>query len=343
MTPLFSIIVPVYNVEAFLPACVDSVLRQSGSDYEIILFDDGSTDGSGALCDDYSRRNAPCVRTFHRPNAGLLMTRRNALAEARGRYVMFLDSDDCLAPEALGALRAVVQREQPDIILYRWRRIEMDGSLTDDESELLFSEGPVGRAAVLSRMAQTEALNSLCIKLARRELFDTDVDYTPCADVTNGEDLLQSIPVVTAAERLYYLPDTLYLYRLNTGSMTYVTLRGNYRYLMFVRQRLLNTLEREGLDTRENLEPFFWICWRRLFVLLDAAARRAEPVYETLLCSLRTAPIIDRMCAFVHVLPVSSYEKIAFFVYRRGGLPLTLWMLRFRSCVTRLLDRMRGS
>ncbi len=341
-TPRFSIIVPVYNTEAFLSACVESVLRQGGSDYELLLADDGSTDGCGALCDNYAQRCAPAVRTIHWPNAGLLMTRRRALAEARGEYVLFLDSDDCLAEGALDALRAILLREEPDIILYRWLRIDENGSPTDDVSEHLFPEGPISRTRVLSRAAETEALNSLCLKLIRRTLFDTDADYAPCAAVTNGEDLLQSLPVIQAAERFYYTSSALYLYRLNSASITNASRKGNYLYLKLVRQRLLDVLEAEGLATDASLLAFFRVSCSRLLALMNAAASASEDGIEPMLRSLLDCPVVYRMRPYVLRFSMSLYLRLTVSAYLRGHLRLSLLMLRFRSAVFRLLDALRG-
>jgi len=95
-----SVIMPVYNVEKYLPTMVDSVLAQTYRDFELIMVDDGSTDGSGALCDDYAARDAR-VRVIHKENGGVSTARNTGIEAARGEYIYFADSDDYLYPETL--------------------------------------------------------------------------------------------------------------------------------------------------------------------------------------------------------------------------------------------------
>lgn len=102
-TPLISIIVPVYNTESYLRNAIDSVLRQEYKNWELILVDDGSTDGSGRICDEYSE-NDPRVRVIHKPNSGVSDTRNKGLDMAKGEWIFFLDSDDELYPYSLSSL-----------------------------------------------------------------------------------------------------------------------------------------------------------------------------------------------------------------------------------------------
>lgn len=99
-SPLVSIIVPVYKAESYLAACVDSILSQSIGDFELLLIDDGSPDGSGAMCDDYARQDAR-VRAVHKENGGVSSARNLGIAQAAGRYIVFIDSDDYVSPDYL--------------------------------------------------------------------------------------------------------------------------------------------------------------------------------------------------------------------------------------------------
>ena len=90
---MVSVIIPVYNVEKYLAECVDSVLAQSCQNYEIILVDDGATDSSGRMCDEYARKDSR-IRVIHQSNGGLSAARNAGLDAAQGEYVYFLDSDD---------------------------------------------------------------------------------------------------------------------------------------------------------------------------------------------------------------------------------------------------------
>ena len=98
--PCISVIVPVYNVENYLPRCVDSILSQSFTDFELILVDDGSPDNSGKICDEYAEKDNR-VRVFHKPNGGVSSARNLGLDNALGEFVTFIDSDDYVGREYL--------------------------------------------------------------------------------------------------------------------------------------------------------------------------------------------------------------------------------------------------
>ena len=94
---MISIIIPVYNVEKFLPQCIDSILAQTYKDFELILVDDGSPDGSPAICDSYAQRDER-VRVIHQKNAGVSAARNNGIEHAKSEWISFVDSDDWVEP-----------------------------------------------------------------------------------------------------------------------------------------------------------------------------------------------------------------------------------------------------
>ena len=98
-----SIIIPAYNVEQTLERCVESVLRQKFRDYQLILVDDGSTDGSGRICDELAKRDHR-IQTIHQPNKGLSAARNAGIKRAKGEYITFIDSDDYIASDTLKTL-----------------------------------------------------------------------------------------------------------------------------------------------------------------------------------------------------------------------------------------------
>lgn len=103
MAPLFSIVVPVYNTAEYIEQCVRSILLQDFTFFELILVDDGSTDGSSILCDEFASKDAR-VKVVHQENSGVSVARNRGLDVAIGRYVWFCDSDDWIEPGALGII-----------------------------------------------------------------------------------------------------------------------------------------------------------------------------------------------------------------------------------------------
>lgn len=112
-----SIVIPVYNVEAYLEECVESVLNQTYQDFEIIFIDDGSTDRSGEICDNYARKDNR-MRVIHQANAGLSAARNKGIDVAKGQYIYFLDSDDIIIPETLELLVEIAESEQSDVVFF---------------------------------------------------------------------------------------------------------------------------------------------------------------------------------------------------------------------------------
>lgn len=111
-----SIVIPVYNKAAYLERCLASIFRQDYDDYEIVAVDDGSTDGSAALCDGLAAGN-PHLRVVHQPNAGVTAARRRGVETARGRYIVFVDPDDELLPGALAAQHQAIERTGADEVI----------------------------------------------------------------------------------------------------------------------------------------------------------------------------------------------------------------------------------
>lgn len=219
--PLFSVIVPVYDAGAFLGQCLASLDAQTCRDFEAILVDDGSTDGSGVVCDAWAADRAGAA-VLHQANQGQLLARRAGIARARGNYLVFLDADDCLRPDALERIGAAIDETGADIVAF--------GHCRGPEPAYGRSEplGPGIEPGVLYDGDRYEAVreavasglfNSLATKAVRRTLVDSG-DYACWTGLRHGEDLFQLIPFVDAGRSLCALGETLYFYRENPASST---------------------------------------------------------------------------------------------------------------------------
>jgi glycosyltransferase involved in cell wall biosynthesis/DNA-binding MarR family transcriptional regulator len=141
MKPTVSIIVPVYNAEKLLHRCVDSILQQTYHDFELFLIDDGSTDGSGAICDAYASQDAR-VHVLHQKNAGVSAARNRALKKAQGTYLQFLDSDDWIIPDATRLLVRAAEDNACDLVVADFYRVVGDR---------VSHKGDIGETNVLTR------------------------------------------------------------------------------------------------------------------------------------------------------------------------------------------------
>lgn len=121
-----TVCVPVYNVERYLCECLDSIFSQNYADFDVVLVDDGSTDSSGAICDEYAARYPQQALVFHKDNEGLLLARRDGFALAAGDYVMCVDSDDALVPGALALVAATAAKTSADVVRFGFTREESE-------------------------------------------------------------------------------------------------------------------------------------------------------------------------------------------------------------------------
>ena len=219
----FSIIVPVYNVERFLPRCLDSLRKQTYEEYEVILVDDGSTDMSGTICDRYEEMDSR-FKVIHKHNAGLAAARNTGLDNAQGTYIMFLDSDDDWEKETLAKVRETMKRGNYDIGSFAARRIDEDRKFLyelrfDDRiGERIFDE--TSREKFLWQdFLQYKVGWEVCFHVFLRSViesfkirFDEKVKY--------AEDLPFTFRYMLHVTRWVKLPDILYNYTLRASSIS---------------------------------------------------------------------------------------------------------------------------
>lgn len=134
--PTFSLIVPIYKVEAYLPKCIDSVLAQTCQDYELLLVDDGSPDRSGKICDDYAAKHPDKIRVIHQPNGGAGAARNHGISVSTGEYILFLDGDDYLSEDLLSDLKKAMEKTAADLYLFG-AIVEKDGKEVGQLHELI--------------------------------------------------------------------------------------------------------------------------------------------------------------------------------------------------------------
>lgn len=248
---LFSVLIPVYNTSRYLKECVDSVLSQSEQDFEIVLVDDGSTDCSGDMCDSYANNYPQKIRTIHKGNEGLLMTRRRGFQEAKGEYCVCLDSDDYLYDnDALKKIKNMIVENGCDMIVFDYfmekESRDKDKVITlFDESDGYVFEGEEKRV-LYNKLLIGVFFNCLVIKAVKRDIIDTDIDYAQWKDSlykSQGEDLFQSLPILDKAQKIGYVKDALYFYRWNGGSIS-----RNYQLEYYYAYRTIYLRETEYLD-----------------------------------------------------------------------------------------------
>ena len=218
----FSVNVPVYNAEKYLHECIDSILNQTFTDFELLLVDDGSTDSSGAICDEYAKKDGR-VRVFHNENRGSFATRVFSVNHAQGEYCTFCDSDDFYDSDYLERVNVLLNEEKCDILLFCQDCI-VDGRR--EPSVPCWNEKKIftgdGKKEFYRTMMTGSYFNTLNVKVIRTSLLQSDtLDAERYSFVKNGDDFLQSLYPVFNAKKIVFVPECFYNYRINPEGLTH--------------------------------------------------------------------------------------------------------------------------
>ena len=223
METAISVIVPVYRVEKYLPACIDSILNQTFTDFELILVDDGSPDRCPEICDETAKRDAR-VRVIHQANAGLSAARNAGIEVAHGAWLSFVDSDDYIAPQFYEKLYQTAQRTDADCVMCSVQNVDESGKPIDSALMRVADEVKTGRE-VLRKIGRDDVTPYLTAwnKLYRRKLFNT-LRYPTGRQ---NEDVFVFAELFCQVQRAVCVAEPLYFYRKRIGSImnSVVTLR----------------------------------------------------------------------------------------------------------------------
>ncbi len=215
---MISVIVPVYNAEPYLRRCVDSVLRQTYADFELLLVDDGSTDKSGEICSAYAEKDAR-VRYFRKPNEGPGPTRLYGVQQSRGEYMFFLDSDDYLSDDAFETLLGAFS-ETVDVVIGQHKRFAERG----EPKQVVFPEGVLD-----FQKDDKQGLFDLILRRGHHgglelwnKLFRGSVVKSACTlpiDLMFGEDVLYTLSIFLRCRQAVFIGETTYYYEYKDNSL----------------------------------------------------------------------------------------------------------------------------
>ena len=209
--PEVSVIVPVYNVEPYLRRCVDSLMNQTLQNIEIILVDDGSTDGGGRICDEYAAKDAR-IRVVHQENAGLSEARNAGIDCARANYLMFVDSDDWVEPDFYRIPLTITKEQHADLVMFQFR--DLDNGI-ERIRHYAYSEGIKTEVEALSHIFDGVGLTAWN-KLYHRDLFRKN--RFPKGMVY--EDVVLTPILVHESKKTVYTSATLYNHERRFGNIT---------------------------------------------------------------------------------------------------------------------------
>lgn len=256
---MISIIIPVYNVEKYLPQCVDSILAQTYQDFEVILVDDGSPDGSPAICNEYAQKDAR-VRVIHQPNAGVSAARNNGMSVAKGDWISFVDSDDWVDSDYLANFK--MEEDDADLIIQGleyydhrnnkfFKQVRVNDCVLEDnqnfkqliaDNNLLLSGYPVAKAY-------------------RSSLFDGHLKFDTL--ISYHEDHIFALEAMAASKKIRLSDSISYKYRYYHTNNTLSTKRHPWQKLNIAADGMISCIKRmsdrflvEGSACRQKVFNF---------------------------------------------------------------------------------------
>ncbi|MBE7020110.1 MAG: glycosyltransferase family 2 protein [Ruminococcaceae bacterium] len=220
----FSVIVPVYKVEKYLRKCIESVLNQSFSDFELILVNDGSLDNCPNICEEYKNKDSR-VKVVHKENGGLASARQAGIKVAEGNYVYSLDSDDAIEKDTLKLCYKIISEYNCDIVTsgYKWVSFDRILKITDDGLKEGFYSYEDIRKVIFPRLLMDKNMEHISYylsgKAVKRELL-SPIQLSLNPKISLGEDLCTVVPCYLQAKSVYISKEASYLYTVRQDSIS---------------------------------------------------------------------------------------------------------------------------
>lgn len=245
MNPLISLVIPVYNVEKYLPRCMETVFAQTYDNFEIILVDDGSTDSSGKMCDEYAAKDDR-VRVFHKENGGLSDARNFGVQKARGDLVSFIDSDDCVTEDYLQYLYDLKEKYGADMACAD--SIVVKEGKTPKVSIIKPEEKKLNTEESLRRICHTSV--SACHKLYKKDIL---LEH-PYPKGRLYEDTAVTCRIVASSDNTAFSNKIIYYYFIREGTISHNIISEKQYDLFWASNEQLQYISREFPAVRRASE-----------------------------------------------------------------------------------------
>ena len=326
------IIVPVYNVENYLDECIESILNQDYTDFNVILIDDGSTDLSSKKCDEWSSKDKR-IKTFHKSNGGLMSAWKYGVVNSQSVYVGFVDSDDWIESDMFSTLLEIIERDKSDMVTCGLLK-----EFADSRKEAVYNSIPSG---VYDRKRIQKEIFPILLrgngysrgilvnrvtKLFKREML-VDILDDLSDDISIGEDLLTTFRFLTTARSISVLQDyTPYHYRINNQSMIKRYSDVKYEKIELLRHKMLAFADvNYDLPTQVNTDFI-----RLILTQLDEEILFSGKSTKQLLKRMRD---LSHSVAFSNAVANSEWRKLSI-KYR-----LYIWLFKYDMYILALAMR----
>lgn len=312
--PAISVIVAAYNAGKFMRSIVDDILDQTFSDFEVLMIDDGSTDNTGPICDDYARRD-PRIRVFHEPHHGVTHARQVAIEHAKGNYMIRIDTDDRLEQVAFERMYQTIVATNADLLICDYREVTASGTIYKEQKPSALTPN-----AIANDLLEGQLFGALWNKMFKMSCIkNKEICFHQNLDLR--EDIVFVLDVLPHIRHIAYHPKAYYLYdkRANINSLSNTYLAEDKHYydqevlwysaaldcsLISVsnRRRLVNNLLNYAYITLTG--KFYTSAeWNELFAphakLFEEAKKsyKQKIVHQALNGHFRTASLLRRIIA----------------------------------------------
>ena len=336
----FSVIVPIYKVEEYLPQCIESVLTQTFSDFELILVDDGSPDGCPEICDNYSKMDAR-IKVIHKKNGGLASARRAGIKIAQGEYVYNLDADDLIEQDTLECAYKIIQETGSEIVAFSYQWVK-NGKTVNITTNCL-PEGYYGkddiRKHIFPKLLMDRNMNHVSYYLAGKVIkrsFITPYQLNVDESISLGEDLCCVFPCYLNANSIYISNRENYLYTARDNSMSK---EFNTKQILLI-ENVIKELSKHDVSMVQDIEE--QLCRYSCFMCFAILALAAEGNHFKYIDDLKNKienSIHREKIRCASFGKISPKSKIAIFLMKYRQYTAMFYFLNFCKNIKKVLKK----
>ncbi len=336
----FSVIVPIYNIEEYLRRCIDSVLSQTFSDFELILVDDGSPDNCPLICDEYKNKDER-IKVIHKENGGLVSARQAGIKACTGEYIFNLDGDDHIAPDALQSAYEIIKETNADIVSFSYTEVKdsrygkkVDDILKDglyEKEEIINKIYPV----LLCDENMLSAFYFIWGRAIKRELI-CPIQLDVSTRISHGEDVSCVVPCFLKAQKVYVSRKSVYFYTVRGDSLTTTVKAKQITDIANTIEHLYRYLSIAPLDFESQIARYSaFMCFAIIALAAEGNCfKHAKEIKELINNSIHKEKI--KKAKFKNI---TMKSKISMFLMKRGLITTTFYFLNLCKNIKKVLKK----
>lgn len=340
----YSILLPVYQVEAYLQACLESIIHQTYPYFEVILVIDGSKDRSAEIAYEYARKDTR-FHVIEQENQGLLKTRLRLVELAKNEICVFVDPDDTIEPNLLESINPLFMKQKCDMVCYRFNRVTNSGRIYMKDWNL-FSDNTLftkeNKSFIWDKFLSSNRLNHVWSKAFKKSILDPSV-FAHYPNVY-GEDVLLSMYLIHNAKRIGYRDLTLYNYRNSTNGLGRNFKLKHLDDSEYVRKEVYEFIRKIGVLNSNSAQKYFtsYIKSTLRNIRLLSGHSIQDEIIKRLEC-IKIDPLFIQSKAYLNQIELNSIDKLylSLFLHHRFKLLIQLCKLedKFRKRLKRIVRK----